>query len=540
MVGYDDENNALTLGDDDSIAVGDYELKYSSTDDEWQAEYGRPVGGEIGRHGEITNAEYTENSRTGKRALDVSRENSRVVVPKGIFPENVGDFSISLFINTSSSESGLVLEQRNDNFAGMFVEFGFEGSGVVGFGVQDNNQNVIKAVSSDLSDGNWHHVVGTYDSSEGKIELYVDGSSVDTVTDSEVSSVTLFKPDGAIIAQQQSGDVFRRDFLGIVDDVRSYNDILTPSEVTALSNQNDVSSGLIAHYEFEFPETPNIAIDSTGDIFPKNAIPRSTSGSLVPEGFADVLSNGEVLADNGEIYASVQDAVNAASGFVFVGPGTFNENVTIDTAGLTLLGSGRATVISGPDTGTDVVTVSSSNVTIRNLAVRSTAGAGNNTNCVSSQSGANHTFENIDILESDDRGFNLFADDISVINCTITNTDDFGLVVGSGQVNLIVNSCIFDTCGGDDANGSLSVTSDDSVVSNNIIRDSLSNGIRLDGNDNTVGANRIINSQGGNGIATNGNDNVIYNNRISDSSIADLGQFGSGNTYDSNLTGASN
>lgn len=43
MVGYDDTNDALTLGDDDVLEVGDYEIKYNSTSGDWEAVY-TPTG----------------------------------------------------------------------------------------------------------------------------------------------------------------------------------------------------------------------------------------------------------------------------------------------------------------------------------------------------------------------------------------------------------------------------------------------------------------------------------------------------------------
>jgi len=42
--------------------------------------------------------------------------------------------------------------------------------------------------------------------------------------------------------------------------------------------------------------------------------------------FEQALSNGEVLADDGTLYSSIQTAENNASDYVFVGPGTFNES----------------------------------------------------------------------------------------------------------------------------------------------------------------------------------------------------------------------
>ena len=59
-----------------------------------------------------------------------------------------------------------------------------------------------------------------------------------------------------------------------------------------------------------------------------------------------------ILVHNGfpsTIYSSIQAAINAASSgdTIVVGTGTYNENVTVNVAGLTILGSGPGTIIEG-------------------------------------------------------------------------------------------------------------------------------------------------------------------------------------------------
>jgi hypothetical protein len=268
-------------------------------------------------------------------------------------------------------------------------------------------------------------------------------------------------------------------------------------------------------------------------------VPRSTSGSLVPEGFADVLSNGEVLADNGEIYASVQDAVNAASGFVFVGPGTFNENVTISTDGLTLEGSGHDSLIDGGTTGNGIV-ANASNITVSNLTAQTTAGAGNLFDAfLSADNETNIKFFNCVARDSDQEGFNIqTARDVKLINCTVISADDDGIDLRSGKAARgIVSNC--DIQNGVGSKG-INVGGDDTIISNCTVSGVVNEGIFIGANDCTVIGCRVDNT-GLSGIQANGIDNIIANCRISDSGgAADLNDTGTGTVLDGNLTGPSN
>jgi len=132
---------------------------------------------------------------------------------------------------------------------------------------------------------------------------------------------------------------------------------------------------------------------------------------------ANSLKERKPLADTGELYDSIQAAENDASAFIFVPPGTFNESVTIDTAGLTLLGSGRATHISGGSS--DAIVITSSNISVEALSVSTTAGGGNTVRGVLGSTGADSTtLKNVVVRDSDSDGIR-FEDgsDHDVVNC---------------------------------------------------------------------------------------------------------------------------
>ena len=85
--------------------------------------------------------------------------------------------------------------------------------------------------SANYTDGNWHHVAGTYDGSVAR--LYIDGVNGNNSPSSSTSgapSVT-----GAIIIGKH-GNAASNYFVGTMDDLRIYNKALTAAEIQAIYN----------------------------------------------------------------------------------------------------------------------------------------------------------------------------------------------------------------------------------------------------------------------------------------------------------------
>ena len=526
MVGYDDDNNALTLGDDDSLKVGDYELKYNSTDDEWHAEYGRPIGGELGNHGDIkAGVTYSKDSEIGEHSLDFDGDRGYV---KTTFQGVSGQSTRTLSLWVKSSDA-------NGN---RFFTYGkFTDGGKWGVRSDENNGNALRVENqggyasgtTDIIDGNWHHIAVVFPSTSTDVTdhiLYVDGSS-ETISSSSTQSMDTKL--GVANIGTDAVDNIDRLMEGNLDDIRFYDRELSASEISDLSNKVNVTNGLIAQWDFEFPETPNRAIDSTGDIYPQNSVPRSTSGSLVPQGLAESVSAGEALADDGNTYSSVQTAVDNASGWVFVGPGTFNETVSVTTAGLTVEGSGYGTLIDAT-TSTAVTSSGTANVTFRNLSISSANGSGNFARGLDLGNGG--TAEGIIVRDSENEAFDP-GSDCTIVNCIVENAGT-GAIRATGTGNIISNCTVINA--GADA---IDIKDDDNIIAGNVVDGGGGSGILIDSNadDCVVGGNRII-STAGTGVILRGNDNILYNNRISDS--GGISDTGTGNVEDSNLTGPAN
>lgn len=97
--------------------------------------------------------------------------------------------------------------------------------------------------AASVCDGNWHHVGFTYDGVT--LLCYVDGavSSTNTVNlPLDTSSSDL------LLASQAAGSLF---FNGLGDEVRIYNRVISPTEVTSLFNNVRVDAGLVGEWLFE-------------------------------------------------------------------------------------------------------------------------------------------------------------------------------------------------------------------------------------------------------------------------------------------------
>lgn len=272
-------------------------------------------------------------------------------------------------------------------------------------------------------------------------------------------------------------------------------------------------------------------------------VPQDVGTDLVGGKYAQTVSEGKALADDGNVYDSIQTAVNNASSYVKIGPGTFIEDVRlINKNGLTIAGSGERTVLRPADNNSDVQApievLSSGKCTIRNLSIFVPSGADNSVNGIIGRSGSVElTIENVHIRGSPPRSGIQIQELKGVIsNCTVEDAQKFGIFVNDTRC-LVVNNTI--SGGGDYGILMENNDSSDSVVAHNIIDSPAGRGIELAANDTIVIANRISNT-GSHGIFTGGNpaaiDNIIANNRISNSgNKSAITDAGTGTVLDGNL-----
>ena len=108
-----------------------------------------------------------------------------------------------------------------------------------------------------FDDSQWHHAVGVYNATTGRVQLYVDGDLIGTSTGSVTNVGTNDLP-----LRIGGGGTTIRNFKGLIDEVAMYNRTLSETEIEAIA-----SNGLVGHWPFD-----GNAIDATGNGHDGNAL----------------------------------------------------------------------------------------------------------------------------------------------------------------------------------------------------------------------------------------------------------------------------
>lgn len=268
--------------------------------------------------------------------------------------------------------------------------------------------------------------------------------------------------------------------------------------------------------------------------------------------FEDALSNGKVLADDGNLYSSIQTAENNATDWMFIGKGTFSEQLSIGTAGLTVYGAGKDSTTIKPS-GSTAIVINADNVTLKDLNPVGDAN-GPTRALETGASAGNYWVENCH-LESD-AGYVIYLNSgngvANFINCEINQAGSSnGLYITSGDLLRVKNCYIHNAQFGlnagiqaiiegnyiDVTDTTIVLGGDDSICKNNICYAG-GDGIRANGNDQVVGANWVNGSGSFDGIAVNATNQIIFNNRISSFGTHINTAGATTPTTDANVTGA--
>ena len=144
-----------------------------------------------------------------------------------------GEFSILIWINTSSGSFARILSQRNGGFNGQyFVDLLSDGK--IKFGTYSNSlYKWTVTTSSALNDGNWHHLAFVQQDNGGK--MYLNGSL--DQTDNSNGKVNLL----STIKTYLGYDNRNRGayYTGKVDDLKIYSRALSASEIQTLFYTSD-------------------------------------------------------------------------------------------------------------------------------------------------------------------------------------------------------------------------------------------------------------------------------------------------------------
>ena len=170
--------------------------------------------------------------------------------------------------------------------------------------------NSIDMLVSDITDGNWHHVVGTY--SNRVLQLYYDGQLLQEKT----TDATLDIADGSefVIGNNDPRNASTHNYDGDIDDVQIYNRVLSAAEVAdeyarrtaVVSDPATILPEPVSHWAFDDPSDPGL--DSKGAChLVKNTMPNAPTGTPTINASSAAygggyLANGASLMPEGGVF----------------------------------------------------------------------------------------------------------------------------------------------------------------------------------------------------------------------------------------------
>jgi hypothetical protein len=171
-------------------------------------------------------------------------DNSGVGISNLDFSQPAGsnaEFSIEAWEKADLQDTNGAIIAKGYGNGGEQFDFDFgKAGGDLRFFVRDAGGNVHSAGSTMVPDGNWHHVVGVCDASNGAVHLYVDGADIvdGTIMVGAGLLATSGGPPGASrvsLGSRTSSKTsnFNLPFEGTIDEVAIYNYALNAGQVQA-------------------------------------------------------------------------------------------------------------------------------------------------------------------------------------------------------------------------------------------------------------------------------------------------------------------
>ena len=179
---------------------------------------------DIGNTYNGVNSNVTFNASGKFGAAAVFNGSSSYVLASSFMPTGSNPRSASAWVKTTISNANMtILFSGSGSNNNAFIFRVINGKLGVAFYANDHD-----FTATGLTDGNWHHVVATYDGSVAKV--YLDGNLIGT---GSAGAVSTNSGNFAIGAYNNGVDAL---FNGSIDQVRIFNDSLTSDEVTQLYN----------------------------------------------------------------------------------------------------------------------------------------------------------------------------------------------------------------------------------------------------------------------------------------------------------------
>ena len=151
---------------------------------------------------------------------------------------NAKDFSVSAWYKTTDAGFRIIQTRNTGSFG---AKAGWQigtsnGTSWTNTAIENTSGDKINfsgSTTTNLNDGEWHHIVMTWDTSLGKGHLYVDGLLLDTKTNASMINSNVNSTDSLIVGGANSGSQM---FDGEISQSGIWHSVLTADEVSSLYN----------------------------------------------------------------------------------------------------------------------------------------------------------------------------------------------------------------------------------------------------------------------------------------------------------------
>jgi hypothetical protein len=172
------------------------------------------------------------------------------------------DFTLEAWVKTSSSLAGTLHYQGralvHGDVVGNANDFGasiLNSKFALGVGNPDTTVQGGTTVTTDQ----WIHIAATRQRSTGEIRIIVNGSLDGSLTPAQTNSLT-----APSVLTLGGNTIDGRYFIGYVDELRIWNVVRTPAEISSTMNQrlNGSEPGLVSYFRFD-EGSGTVAVDSS-------------------------------------------------------------------------------------------------------------------------------------------------------------------------------------------------------------------------------------------------------------------------------------
>jgi hypothetical protein len=164
-------------------------------------------------------------------------------------------FSVEAWIQTSGTGEQNIISNYNNNNPGGWI-FQVDGDDISFYFIRNGSFGSTdwiprETVAAGVNDGSWWHVVATYsgNAASSGINLYASKTTSISLATMDSNSNTLASDPTTeykctIGARTRVGDIREQEFTGLIDNVRIYDRVLTPTEIEGLHNGGDGTEAL--------------------------------------------------------------------------------------------------------------------------------------------------------------------------------------------------------------------------------------------------------------------------------------------------------